>query len=89
MLVGDKILAGRHDHPVYAFHRVHLAFLLREILGDRAPDRLPGGRLAGDARPRPVPLPARGPRHVSLEDLIDGWEALADAVVATATAPKG
>ena len=25
MFAGDKILAGRHDHPVYAFHRVHLA----------------------------------------------------------------
>ena len=36
MFAGDKILAGRHDHPVYAFHRVHVAYLLREILGDDA-----------------------------------------------------
>ena len=85
MFAGDKILAGRHDHPVYAFHRVHLSFLLREILGDDArTDYLVDVLLAALAPE--LFLYQREFRGMPLEDLIDGWRALADAVVATATA---
>ena len=85
MLAGDKILAGRHDHPVYAFYRVHLAYLMREILGDDArTDYLVDALLAALAPD--LFLYQREVRGMSLEELIDGWETLADAVVATATA---
>ena len=85
MFAGDKILGGHHDHPVYAFHRVHLSFLLREILGDDArTDYLVDVLLAALAPE--LFLYQRELRGMPLEDLIDGWQALADAVVATATA---
>ena len=85
MFAGDKILGGHHDHPVYAFHRVHLSFLLREILGDDArTDYLVDVLLAALAPE--LFLYQRELRGMPLEELIDGWQALADAVVATATA---
>ena len=84
MFAGDKILGGRHDHPVYAFHRVHLAYLLREILGDDTrTDYLVDALLAALAPD--LFLHQREVRGMPLEDLIDGWQTLADAVVATAT----
>ena len=86
MFAGDKILAGRHDHPVYAFHRVHLAYLLREILGDGArTDYLVDALLAALAPD--LFLYQREVRGMSLEDLIDGWQTLADAVAASARQP--
>ena len=83
MFFGDKMVAGRQDHPVYAFHRVHVSYLLREILGDDArTDYLVDVLLAALAPE--LFLYQREVRGMSLEDLIDGWQTLADAVVATA-----
>ena len=37
MFVGEKAMAGRHGHPVYAFYRTHIRMLLQEGgLGARA-----------------------------------------------------
>ena len=87
VFAGDKILRGRHDHPVYAFHRVHLAYLLREILGDDTrTDYLVDALLAALAPD--LFLYQREVRGMSLEDLIEGWQTLADAAAATATTPS-
>ncbi|HEX6695327.1 MAG TPA: helix-turn-helix domain-containing protein [Solirubrobacteraceae bacterium] len=83
MFFGDKILAGRHDHPVYAFHRVHLSYLLREILGDDARTEYLVDALLAALAPE-LFLYQREVRGMSLEDLVDGWSTLVDAVVATA-----
>ena len=87
MFVGDKILTGRYDHPVYAFHRVHVALLLRQILGDDArTDYLVDALLAALAPD--LFLYQREVRGMSLEDLIDGWQTLANAVVATGSSRR-
>jgi len=83
MWAGDKILAGRYDHPVYAFHRVHVAFLLRDILGDDARTDYFVDVLLAALAPD-LFLYQREVRGLSLEDLIAGWQALADGVVAAA-----
>jgi AcrR family transcriptional regulator len=78
---GEK--AGRYKHPVYAFHRTHVGLLLRQILGEGTrTDYLVDSLLA--------PLSAdaflyqREVRGMSLEQMIDGWGALATAVASAA-----
>jgi AcrR family transcriptional regulator len=83
MFFGDKMPAGRHDHPVYAFHRVHLSHLLRQILGDDARTEYLVDVLLAALAPE-LFLYQREIRGMSLEDLIDGWQTLADAIIATA-----
>jgi hypothetical protein len=85
MFAGHRVIEGRQAHPVYAFHRTHVGFLLRQILGEDArTDYLVDALLAALAPE--LFLYQREVRGMSLEVLIDGWQALADGVVATATA---
>jgi AcrR family transcriptional regulator len=85
MFAGHKVTAGRQAHPVYAFHRVHVGFLLREILGDDTRTEYLVDALLAPLAPEQF-LYQREVRGMSLEEMIDGWQTLADAVVATATA---
>jgi AcrR family transcriptional regulator len=78
---GEK--AGRYNHPVYAFYQAHVALLLNELLG-------PGTRTEYLVDCLLAPLSAdaflfqREAREMSIEELTDGWRALATAVVAGA-----
>jgi AcrR family transcriptional regulator len=76
---------GRYNHPVYAFYQTHVALLLREILGESTrTEYLVDSLLA--------PLSAdaflyqREARGMSLEEIGEGWRALATAI--TAVAPR-
>jgi AcrR family transcriptional regulator len=84
MFVGEKAMAGRHGHPVYAFYRTHVTFLLREILGDDARNEYLADALLAPLAPEQF-LYQREVRGMSLEQMIEGWQALADGVVAAAT----
>jgi AcrR family transcriptional regulator len=84
MFVGEKAMAGRHGHPVYAFYRTHVTFLLREILGEGARNEYLADALLAPLAPEQF-LYQREVRGMSLEQMIEGWQALADGVVAAAT----
>jgi AcrR family transcriptional regulator len=79
----EAIKAGRFGHPVYIAHQLHVGLLLREILGEHGhTDYLVEcllAPLAADAF-----LYQRGVQGLSLDEVIDGWSTLADAVAATA-----
>jgi AcrR family transcriptional regulator len=85
MFAGHKVPEGRQAHPVYAFHRTHVGFLLREILGDDPRIDYLADALLAPLAPEQF-LFQREIRGMSLEEMIDGWQTLADAVVATAAA---
>jgi AcrR family transcriptional regulator len=77
----EGMKTGRYGHPVYAFYQTHVALLLGELLGPGTrTDYLVDGLLA--------PLSAdaflyqREVRGMSVEEMADGWCALATAVVA-------
>jgi AcrR family transcriptional regulator len=86
MLVGQKALAGRLGHPVYAFYRTHVAFLLRQIAAEEDVLRV---EYLADALLAPLApdqfLYQREARGMSLEAMTQGWQALADGVIAAAT----
>lgn len=73
----------RYRHPVYAFYRTHLAVLLRELLGDSPRTDFFADSLMGPLSAEPF-LYARHLREFSLDELREGWHALADAILATA-----
>lgn len=77
---GDK--AGRYGHPVYSAHELHVSLLLREILGEGArTDYLAACLLAPLAAD--TFLYQREVQGMSLEEMIEGWCVLADAVIGT------
>ena len=84
VLAGDSVPTGRYRHPVYAFYRTHLGMLLRELLGDGTRTEYLVDALLAPLGPEPF-LYQREVLGMSLEDMTEGWQALADAVVATAT----
>ena len=84
--MGQKAMAGRLGHPVYAFYRTHVAFLLRQIAAD---DDVVRVEYLADALLAPLApdqfLYQREARGMSLEAMTEGWQALADGVIVAAT----
>jgi AcrR family transcriptional regulator len=73
--------ASVFDHPVYSFYRTHVGILLREILGDGVrTDYLIDSLLAPLAAD--AFLYQRDVRGMSIEQMTDGWTALATAIAA-------
>ena len=79
-----ELLGGgkRYSHPVYAFYRTHVSYLLRLACGGDAP------HLAYMADALLAPLAAepftyqRDVRGLSVAEICAGWHALCDAVLA-------
>jgi hypothetical protein len=69
--------------PVYSFHRVHVGHLLGELVGET-----PRAEYLADALLAPLSAQAflyqREVREMSIEQLRDGWRALATAITADA-----
>jgi AcrR family transcriptional regulator len=76
---------GRYNHPVYAFYQTHVALLLREIVGDSTQTEY-----LVDSLLAPLSADAflyqREARGMSLEEITEGWCALATAI--TMVAPQ-
>jgi AcrR family transcriptional regulator len=93
ILAGDNVPTGRYRHPVYAFYRMHVAMLLREILGEGTRTDYLVDALLAPLAAEPF-LYQRDILGMSLEDMTDGWHALATGVTcvrspdAAGTAPR-
>jgi AcrR family transcriptional regulator len=83
ILAGDKVITGRYRHPVYAFYRMHVALLVREILGEGTRTEYLVDALLAPLAPEPF-LYQREALGMSLQEMTDGWQTLAEAVIAPA-----
>jgi AcrR family transcriptional regulator len=72
-------VGARYANPVYAFYRMHVALLLRQILGDTAETEFFADSLM-QMLTADTFLYLRQARSLSLEDIAAGWHALADAL---------
>jgi AcrR family transcriptional regulator len=79
ILAGDNVPTGRYRHPVYAFYRMHVAMLLREVLGEGTRTEYLVDSLLAPLAPEPF-IYQREILGMSLEEMTEGWQALADAV---------
>jgi AcrR family transcriptional regulator len=79
----EALLMGRYGHPVYIFQQTHVAMLLRAILGDSVRTDYLVDCLLAPLGAEPF-LYEREVRGMTLQEMIDGWQALAEAVVSTA-----
>jgi AcrR family transcriptional regulator len=80
ILAGDKVITGRYRHPVYAFYRMHVALLLREILGEGTRTEYLVDALLAPLAPEPF-IYQREVLGMSVEEMTEGWQALADSVI--------
>ena len=85
ILAGDNVPTGRYRHPVYAFYRMHVAMLLRGILGEGTRTEYLVDCLLAPLAPEPF-IYQREFLGMPIEEMTEGWQALADAVVSTAGA---
>jgi AcrR family transcriptional regulator len=89
----EGVPSGRYNHPVYAFYRLHVGMLVREILGEGTRTEYLVEALLAPLAAEPF-LFQRELLGMSLQEMIDGWHALADAVIgarsprAVGTAPR-
>ena len=78
----------RYGHPVHAFYRTHVSYLLREALGEETRHH----EYLVDALLEPLSaepfLYQRDLRGMSLHDICSGWHALCDAVLASGSASR-
>jgi AcrR family transcriptional regulator len=74
---GDR--DNQFTHPVYAFYRTHVAILLRQILGAGVRTDYLVDSLLAPLSPDAF-LYQRDIREMSIDEMIDGWTALATAV---------
>jgi AcrR family transcriptional regulator len=79
----EGVPSGRYVHPVYSFYRLHVGMLMREILGEGPRTEYLVDALLAPLAAEPF-LYHRDILGMSLEEMTDGWRALADAVVAGA-----
>jgi AcrR family transcriptional regulator len=79
----EGVPSGRYTHPVYSFYRLHVGMLLREILGDGARTEYLIDALLAPLAAEPF-LYQREILGMTLQEMTDGWHALADAVVSSA-----
>jgi AcrR family transcriptional regulator len=79
----EGVHAGRYVHPVYALYRTHVGMLLRAILGESTRTEYLVDALLAPLAAEPF-LFQREVLGMSLEQMTDGWHALADGVIATA-----
>jgi AcrR family transcriptional regulator len=79
----EGVPSGRYLHPVYAFYRLHVGMLLREILGEGPRTEYLVDSLLAPLAAEPF-LYQRDVLGMSLEEMADGWHALADGVVSSA-----
>jgi AcrR family transcriptional regulator len=79
MRAGEGLPAGRYVHPVYAFYRLHAGLLLREILGEGPRTEYLVDAVLAPLAAEPF-LYQRDLLGMSLEEMTEGWHALADAV---------
>lgn len=70
-------------HPVYAFYRTHVGILLREILGEGTRTDYLVDSLLAPLSPEAF-VYQRDLRGMSIDEMIDGWTALATAIATAA-----
>ena len=75
----EGLPSGRYVHPVYSFYRLHVRMLLREILGEGTRTEYLVDALLAPLAAEPF-LYQREVLGMSLEEMTEGWRALADAV---------
>jgi AcrR family transcriptional regulator len=80
ILAGDKVITGRYRHPVYAFYRMHVALLLREILGEGTRTEYLVDALLAPLGPEPF-IYQREVLGMTLQEMTEGWQALAESVI--------
>jgi AcrR family transcriptional regulator len=78
----DRLSGGkRYLHPVYGAYRTHVGVLLRELLGAGPRTEYLADALMAPLSAEPL-LHQRTVQGMSLDEIRDGWHALADAVCA-------
>jgi AcrR family transcriptional regulator len=87
-IAAGELLGGgkRYGHPVYAFYRTHVSYLLRQAVGEAPHHDYMVDALLGPLSAQPF-LYQREQRGMSLDEICAGWHALCDALLVGAVTP--